>query len=475
MSAQIASQSYDVTSVDELRMHPQNPRQGDVELIASSIDANGFYGSVVAQRSTGYVLAGNHRLLAAKSRGIDKLPVIWLDVDDDAARRILLVDNRANDLAEYDEAQLVELLEGLDSLDGTGYSDADLTSLLSELDVIAATESDDEHVSGDIFSRFTREQIVDAAVEHYRQRGFPYRQLALHEQMQQLNKLAALDNDALLSTNVGYHVADTYHPHRFHVPIAGKRTRTAVDAFNDDERMRRAISLVVDDGSRLDDASLLSSLGMVLGTQVAANFRPGFALLMYRRFAPDGATVLDTSTGFGGRLVGFAASQCSRYIGIDPNVPTHEGNQRMIDALSIDGAELINLPAEDVDAEPLRDVCDFAFTSPPYFSKEQYSDDETQSWKRYSSGDEWRDGFLRPMLRLQLTALRAGAHNVVNIADVKIGSRTFPLVDWTCDIAQELGFELLRVERFPLSRVPGQGEQMQRFEPVIVLRKPERK
>jgi hypothetical protein len=291
--------------------------------------------------------------------------------------------------------------------------------------------------------------------------------------MQQLNKLATLDSEALLTTDIGYHVADSYHPHRWHVPIAGKRSRTAVDAFNDDERMRRAIELVIDDGSKLNDTSLLSSLGMVLGTQVAANFRPGFALLMYRRFAPDGATVLDTSTGFGGRLIGYAASKCSRYIGIDPNVPTHDGNLRMTKTLGIDGVELINLPAEDVDAIPLRDSCDFAFTSPPYFSKEQYSDDDTQSWQRYKSGDAWREGFLRPMLALQYVALRAGAHNVINIADVKIGSTTYPLVQWTCDVAQELGFELLRVERFPLSRVPGQGEQMQRFEPVIVLHKPE--
>lgn len=471
MSEQIVSQQYDVTSVDELRQHPQNPRAGDVELIAESIDVNGFYGAVVAQRSTGYVLAGNHRLLAARKLGIDSLPVLWVDVDDDAARRILLVDNRANDLASYDEAQLVELLQELDNeLDGTGYSEADLAAMLSSQDVAnASDDADDEQIAGDRFSLFTREQIIDAAVEHYATRGFPYRELTLHEQMQQLNKLAALSNESLLTTNVGYHVADTYQPHRWHVPIAGKRQRTAVDAFNDPERMRRAIELVIEDGSRLDDASLLSSLGMVLGTQVAANFRPGFALLMYRRFTEPGATVLDTSTGFGGRLVGYAASQCSRYIGIDPNVPTHEGNERMTKTLNIEGVELINAPAEDVDVTPYVDTCDFAFTSPPYFAKEQYSDDESQSWRRYSDGEAWRDGFLRPMLELQFAALRSDTYNVVNIADVKIGSRTYPLVDWTCDIAQQIGFELVRVEQFPLSRVPGQGEQMQRFEPVIVL------
>lgn len=134
----LATQQYEVASVDELRQHPQNPRKGDVAVIAKSIDVNGFYGAVVAQRSTGYVLAGNHRLLAAKQHGIDELPVLWLDVDDDAARRILLVDNRANDLASYDNDQLAELLRDID-LDGTGYTDDDLAKLLND----GSSEGDD--------------------------------------------------------------------------------------------------------------------------------------------------------------------------------------------------------------------------------------------------------------------------------------------------------------------------------------------
>lgn len=468
----LAQQSYEVTSVEQLRQHPQNPRRGDVEMIASSIDANGFYGSIVAQRSTGYVLAGNHRLLAARQRGIAELPVIWLDVDDDAARRILLVDNRSNDLASYDEAELVELLRDLDGeLDGTGYTEEDLIALMSSVDVAHAVGDDDEQIDGELFSRFALDEIVDAAVTHYRERGFPYRSLPLHEQMQQLNKLAALSNDSLLTTHVGYHVADSYHPHRWHVPIPGKHTPVA--SFEHADRLRVAFELIANDGGTINDSSLLNALGMVRNSQAAANFRPGFALLMYRRFAEPGATVLDTSTGFGGRLVGFAASECSRYIGIDPNVPTHDGNLRLTKALDISGVELINEPAEDVDAAPLRDSCDFAFTSPPYFAKEQYSNDDTQSWKRYSDGGAWRVGFLRRMLALQHAALKDGAHNVINIADVKIGSTTYPLVEWTIEEAERVGFELQRIERFPMSRVPGNGERGDRFEPVIVLRKRE--
>ena len=96
--------------LDRLRPHPENPRRGQVGAILSSIEAHGFYGAVMAQRSTGHVLAGNHRLLAAAEAGLAELPVVWVDVDDDEARRILLADNRSSDLASYDEAGLAELL-----------------------------------------------------------------------------------------------------------------------------------------------------------------------------------------------------------------------------------------------------------------------------------------------------------------------------------------------------------------------------
>jgi len=121
----------------DLIPHPDNPRRGDVKLIAESIEANGWYGTIVAQRSTGHVLAGNHRLLAAQQAGIETVPVYWVDVDDDAARRILLADNRTGDLAGYDNDQLAEVLAQaaeFGGLGGTGWSDIDLEALRTYTD-----------------------------------------------------------------------------------------------------------------------------------------------------------------------------------------------------------------------------------------------------------------------------------------------------------------------------------------------------
>lgn len=129
----IINQEYELVPVASLTPHPRNPRKGDTPAIAKSITHNGFYGAVVAQRSTGFILAGNHRLKAAVSTGAAEVPVIWVDCDDERALRILLADNRTNDLAGYDEAALAELLGSLPSLEGTGYDQAAVDELVAGL------------------------------------------------------------------------------------------------------------------------------------------------------------------------------------------------------------------------------------------------------------------------------------------------------------------------------------------------------
>jgi DNA modification methylase len=79
------------------------------------------------------VLAGNHTLEAAKDLGWTEIAATLISCDDEQARRIVLVDNRTNDLATYDEAELAALLTELPSFDGTGYDQAALDELLDSL------------------------------------------------------------------------------------------------------------------------------------------------------------------------------------------------------------------------------------------------------------------------------------------------------------------------------------------------------
>ncbi len=128
--------TYEEVDVTRIKTHPANPRRGDLDVIKDSISVNGFYGSVVVNKRTSHILAGNHRYLAAKALGYDKVPVTWVDVGEHEEKRILTADNRTSELGGYDEAVLADLLQELsdaDMLEGSGYRDDELGDMLDEL------------------------------------------------------------------------------------------------------------------------------------------------------------------------------------------------------------------------------------------------------------------------------------------------------------------------------------------------------
>lgn len=130
-------QEYQERQVSSLTYHPRNPNQGDVGAIAESINATGFYGALIVQQSTGHVIAGNHRLMAAAHLDAETVPVIVVDVDDETALRIMVADNRMAELAtrDFDELALILVeLANSSGLDGTGYDGDDLDSLIADLD-----------------------------------------------------------------------------------------------------------------------------------------------------------------------------------------------------------------------------------------------------------------------------------------------------------------------------------------------------
>lgn len=132
--------------ISELAKFDGNARKGNVDLIAESLTKNGQFKPIVVNVGThtskpNEVLAGNHTLMAAQSLGWEKIDAVFVDVDRDAALRIVLADNRSNDVATYDNDALLSLLHELPDLEGTGYSSKDLDELLED---VMGIDSDDE-------------------------------------------------------------------------------------------------------------------------------------------------------------------------------------------------------------------------------------------------------------------------------------------------------------------------------------------
>lgn len=132
----ILADKIELIPIDSVRPHPRNPREGDVGAITQSIEAHGVFKQLLIQKSTGYIIAGNHTWRAEKAKGLKRVPVTYLDVDDDAALQIMLADNQSTDLATNNETKLVEVLQDLASrgkLGGSLFTGDDLDAMMSRL------------------------------------------------------------------------------------------------------------------------------------------------------------------------------------------------------------------------------------------------------------------------------------------------------------------------------------------------------
>jgi DNA modification methylase len=130
----IVPHKYELLPIGSARPHPRNPRLGDLESITDSIAVNGFFGAIVVQESTGFILIGNHRWIAARDAGFTEVPALIIDVDDDRAARIMVADNEIANGARWAPAALAELLGGLMTteaeLAGTGFDAAKYARLI---------------------------------------------------------------------------------------------------------------------------------------------------------------------------------------------------------------------------------------------------------------------------------------------------------------------------------------------------------
>ena len=189
-----------------------------------------------------------------------------------------------------------------------------------------------------------------------------------------------------------------------------------------------------------------------LNSQPAVNFQP--------------LNIYDPSAGWGGRILGAMASMKRiHYIGTDPNTDNYIdelGKSRyeyVADFFNEHGLETNPFWEEEKntyhvfqegsehignhpDFQQYKGKLDLVFTSPPYFDREQYSDDDAQSFKSYPLYHDWRDNFLRPTLENAYNSLKSDRYLLWNIADIKIGKSTFhPLEQDSIDIIESLGGE----------------------------------
>jgi len=120
--------------IDVAKLVPwkDNPRINDASAdhLVPVIREFGFLDALIVRRGTMELIAGHTRLKAAKIIGLEQVPVIWMDLDDDASKRLALLHNKSAERAEWDPLKLLDLVDdGLDLLTA-GFSEVEFDELL---------------------------------------------------------------------------------------------------------------------------------------------------------------------------------------------------------------------------------------------------------------------------------------------------------------------------------------------------------
>jgi len=138
-------------------------------------------------------------------------------------------------------------------------------------------------------------------------------------------------------------------------------------------------------------------------------FRPTVAKTVYCLFQPT-LGILDFSAGWGGRCIA-AMSLGIPYIGFDANTKLESSYKQMIQTLEpAANVQLHFQPSETADFSKYK--YDLIFTSPPYFTLEEYV-----GMPVYNSDKAFLDVFFIPVVRNAWTHLYPGGHMALNMPE----------------------------------------------------------
>ena len=305
---------------------------------------------------------------------------------------------------------------------------------------------------------FTEQGMIDE-LKHFKSRGYNH----------------VTDNVQGLGNNAGSSIGRFLFPNMMTAEPKGRGSNSLRDRFLDEKKLKRAIRICFefrDSNKLVYPMSLRTALELVTGENVT-NFKAQHARSIVEHLCPVmWGRVYDYSCGYGGRLLGISSSNMGyTYVGTDPNTETFNYLNYLNTFLNSD-SEIIKDVSENYQSEDI----DLAFSSPPYFNLEKYSDEPTQCMVNYTTLDEWFEGYVAPTMKNIHKGLNDEGIFATNIADYKsYGNKEFNVVEDWISTAGKVGFEHTKTIKMMLNTRPGVGndklEGREKWEGVYVFKK----
>ena len=271
------------------------------------------------------------------------------------------------------------------------------------------------------------------------------------------------DGKIPVGNTAGLGLSRFWFPNMQEAVTAGSKNISLESRFHDDRKLRRAIKLCYkyrNEGEKtVLPVNIRRALELVNGGTIQ-NFKPLNATAVWECICPIMfGRVLDFSSGYGGRMLGAMTSGMRyHYTGIDPNTKTYNGLVALGELINeVIGTEFEMHHCGSEDFNIIPEFFDAAFSSPPYFNLEVYSDEPTQCMNRYSDREAWFEHYVEPTLRMLHKGLVDDGIYAVNIADYRVGKVQTQIVDTWLELSKKLGFEHLETVDMLLNVRPGVG------------------
>ena len=104
-----------VVKLSEIFPYYDNPRDNTnaVEPTKESIKRFGYVKPILVDKA-GVIIAGHTRYVAAYQLGMEFVPVVYSDMDDEMAKKYRILDNKLAEKSSFDEDQLLEELRNME-------------------------------------------------------------------------------------------------------------------------------------------------------------------------------------------------------------------------------------------------------------------------------------------------------------------------------------------------------------------------
>lgn len=302
-------------------------------------------------------------------------------------------------------------------------------------------------------SEDVKKEMSIIAFNYYKKSGFPYLKITEKRLKYLIECFKDIDikitNRIVEHNTSGSKLCEYFFPNIYECYQKG--SISPFDRWEDDKALATLIKNRLTYADRFSDATMRTGIKLIFNA--VTNFKPTVAKLLYNKYATNGR-VYDYSCGFGARMLG-ALSLGKEYVGCEPNLKTYNNLNKFGNYLkeSVGG----NFFITDKGSEEFiykENYFDFAFSSPPFFDYEIYSQDPGQSIVKFPKYEDWLINYWKKTIQNCYIALTSNGYFGVCVSINKHEH----LIAKTKEFCEEIGLFLVDELKVPYKQLFANNE-----------------